>query len=111
MDNQIEKQSPISHFGDKLKQWKPGESGNPGGRPQGKSITAELRKLLDKGTTSEDLAEILLDIAKTKHGRSQLQALQEVLNRSDGKVPDTHRIESDIPVNITYKLVEKDATE
>jgi len=104
-DNQTEKQSPLSHFGDKLKQWKPGESGNPGGKPKGKSITAELRKLLDKGTTSEELAQILLDMAKTKTGRNQLDALKEVLNRSDGKVPDTHKIESDVPISIVYKQV------
>ena len=83
--------------------WKPGQSGNPGGRPKGKSITAELRKLLDKGTTAEDLAEILL-----KMGKKDLAALREVLDRSDGKVTDTHRIEGEIPVSIVYKRVKGD---
>ncbi len=84
-------------------QWKPGQSGNPGGRPKGKSITAELRKLLDKGTTAEDLAEILL-----KMGKKDLAALREVLDRSDGKVTDTHRIEGEIPVSIVYKRVKSE---
>jgi hypothetical protein len=30
-----------------LKPWKPGESGNPGGRPKTKAITAELQCLLE----------------------------------------------------------------
>ena len=83
--------------------WKKGQSGNPGGRPKGKSITAELRKLLDKGTTAEDLAEILL-----KMGKKDLAALREVLDRSDGKVTDTHRIEGEIPVSIVYKRVKSE---
>ena len=86
-----------------MPQWKPGQSGNPGGRPKGKSITAELRKLLDKGTTAEDLAEILL-----KMGKKDLAALREVLDRSDGKVTDTHRIEGEIPVSIVYKRVKNE---
>ena len=27
--------NPLSQFGDKLNQWKPGQSGNPAGRPKG----------------------------------------------------------------------------
>jgi len=104
-EEQTEKQSPLSHFGDKLKQWKPGQSGNPGGRPEGKSITAELRKLIDKGTNAEDIANVLYDIAKSKLNRNQIIALKELLDRTDGKVPDTHKIESDVPINIIYKQV------
>jgi len=86
-------------------QFKPGQSGNPSGRPAGKSITAELRKLIEKGTNAEDLAQMLYDMAKTKQGRDQLAALKEYMDRTDGKVPDTHKIESDIPINLTFKLV------
>ena len=84
--------------------FKPGESGNPGGKPEGKSITAELRKLIDKGTNAEDMAMILLNMAK-RMNPDQLRALRELLDRTDGKVPDTHKIESDIPISIIYKQV------
>ena len=82
---------------------KPGETLNPGGRPAGKSITAELRKLIDSGTNAEDMAQILLDIAKAKLNISQMAAFKELLDRTDGKVAETHKIEGDIPVTIVFK--------
>ena len=92
-------------------QYQPGESGNPGGVPGGKSITAELRKLIDKGTNAEDVAQVLYDIAM-KGSRAQVEALKELLNRTDGKVPDTHKIESDVPIIIQPVVYERreDAT-
>ena len=80
---------------------KPGECLNPGGRPKGKSITAELRKLIDKGDTAEELADILYRMS-----RKDLAALKELLDRTDGKVTDVHKIEGDIPVSIVYKIKE-----
>ncbi len=88
---------------------KRGEVLNPGGRPKGKSITAELRKLIDSGTNAEDAAKILYEMAKTKQGRDQLAALKELLDRTDGKVMDVHRLEGDVPVTLIFKLKEKDA--
>ena len=87
-------------------QYQPGVSGNPGGEHKGKSITAELRKLIDKGTNAEDTAQILYDIAR-KGSRAQMEALKELLNRTDGKVPDTHKIESDIPISLIFKEIER----
>ena len=84
-----------------LKPFQPGESGNPNGRPKGKSITAELRKLIDKGDTAEELADILYRMS-----RKDLPALKELLDRTDGKVLDVHKIEGDIPVSIVYKIKE-----
>ena len=83
-------------------QWKPGQSGNPGGRPVGKSITAELRKLIDSGTNAQDMAKILYALCK-RLGPDQMKAFKELLDRTDGKVAETHKIEGDIPVTIIFK--------
>lgn len=91
-------------------QWKPGESGNPSGRPAGKSITAELRKLIEKGTNAEDMARILYEMAK-RMSPDQMRAFKELLDRTDGKVPDTHKLESDVPITIIFKPTERDAAE
>ena len=105
--NDLAKQGTNKSFIDN--QWKPGQSGNPGGRPAGKSITAELRKLIDSGTNAQDMAKILYEMAK-RMSPDQLRAFKELLDRTDGKVAETHKIEGDIPVTIVFKPAkEKDA--
>lgn len=85
--------------------FKEGQSGNPGGRPAGKSITAELRKLIDSGTNAEDMAKILFGMAK-RMSPDQIKALKELLDRTDGKVMETHKVEMDVPVTIIFKPAE-----
>ena len=99
-----EKQPKNSHL--KQYEYKPGQSGNPGGRPKGKSITAELRKLIDEGTNAEDMAKILYAMAK-RMSPSQLSALRELMDRTDGKVLDEHKIETG-DISIVYKQVKGD---
>jgi hypothetical protein len=41
--------------------WQPGKSGNPGGRPKGQSITAELRVLLEKEHNRRRIVELLAE--------------------------------------------------
>ena len=94
-------------------QWKPGESGNPGGRPKDPGITPSQIEMMDKPcpyakdpktTWREWLAEKgLLQMT------DKPQAVRDYKDRVEGKVADTHRFEGDIPVSIVYKL--KDATE
>ena len=101
-------------------EFKPGQSGNPGGRPKYKPITDALKMLLDEayladGTTlaqhiAQEVTKELLDPAgNLKHGYNTA-LLKELLDRTEGKVADTLRIEGDIPVNIVYKLTEDDGT-
>src|SRR5215831_8656477 len=65
-----------------LKPFPKGVSGNPGGRPAGQSLTAELRRQLEQGFTMQHIAKALLD----KAASGDIQALRIVFERIDGDV-------------------------
>ena len=80
--------------------WKPGESGNPAGRPKS-SITSILREKLEEigeggRSKAEIVADILYELATSKGSRGQMPALTELLDRIEGKVADKH-----LNINVT----------
>lgn len=85
----------------------PGQTGNPNGRPKGSiSMVDKLRQYLqDHPEEADKLISSLIQQGTT----GNTVAIKEILDRIDGKVTDTHRIEGDIPISIIYKQVEKDA--
>ena len=80
--------------------WKPGQSGNPKGRPPTKlSITALVNDILTKHP--EDayaIALALISLAK----KQNLPAIESVMNRVDGKVAEVHKLEGELPVYIQF---------
>ena len=72
--------------------WKPGESGNPNGRPKERPIAAELRKLLerDDGAALKALAAIAIKAAL----KGDYRWGRELLDRIDGKVVEQHDVTS-----------------
>ena len=88
--------------------WQPGQSGNPGGR-QKDILTPLLREFLNADNEAEKIAVVkeLIGIAKTKGMRGQVAALREIFDRIDGKVPETHKIESDVPIIIQPTVYER----
>lgn len=75
--------------------WKPGQSGNPAGRPPGKTITSELRRQVDP----EQLAKVILNMAMNSSGtvprREQLKALELAVNYLDGR-PIARRVTANL---------------
>jgi hypothetical protein len=77
--------------------WKPGQSGNPKGRPKGKGIAAHLREMAEDVhksshddwivTRGEALAKALFDMAETGDPRERLYAIEKILEYVDGKAP------------------------
>ena len=86
---------------DNLTPWKPGESGNPNGRPPN-SVTTLLKNR--KPEDNQKVADKLYQLAL----RGDMSAIREYIDRTDGKVTDTHRIEGEIPVSIVYKRVKNE---
>ena len=83
--------------------WKPGQSGNPSGRPKlPVSIVQKLKELL---TTQPELADkVASELVNlgTKPNFQQLQAIKELLDRIDGKVAERHKIDLEMPVTIQF---------
>ena len=100
--NRYKKKNPDSKRGAHLKkfQWKKGESGNKDGRTTGSiSITETLKKFLRRNP--EALEDIV--IALIEEGRlGNMVATKEMLDRVDGKVAETHRIEGELPVKLLF---------
>lgn len=81
--------------------WKPGESGNAKGHNPN-SVTALLKET--DALTNQQIADVIIKRVL----KGDYSFVREYLDRTDGKVTDTHKIEGDIPVSIVYKLKEKE---
>ena len=75
-----------------INRWKPGESGNPGGRKRYQPITDALRAELEREmpgadgkTVAEALAKRLIALAAGKSSAA-IRALEVILDRAEGKV-------------------------
>src|SRR3990167_2906022 len=102
--------------GDNLRpyQWKPGQSGNPKGPPKGKRIVDWMREIRDeivpsgayKGMT---FGEAMARAAFLKSLKGNMQAVEHVQERLDGKVPQKIELEgmSRMPGVTDAELIEK----
>jgi hypothetical protein len=78
--------------------WKPGESGNPGGRPKRTPLTDACRELLARSipgdsagrTYAQKIAEILAE----KATQGDIRAVQELADRAEGKPRQSLEVES-----------------
>lgn len=87
--------------------WKPGQSGNPGGRPKGRiSLVARLEKHL---LEHPDEADQIVDAWIAKAKDSQFPHLQEMLNRIDGRVKETVDLNANVAVSWTSLVAEADS--
>lgn len=83
--------------------WKKGHSGNPKGRPKGTGVTDRIKAILDQetkngGTVADAMARAAIRAALG----GDFRFWQEIVNRSDGKVPDQIQSETDGRVEIVH---------
>jgi hypothetical protein len=63
------------------KQFKPGESGNPNGRPKGKTLTERVRDVLDE---NPDTAQAIVDAGIEAARKGDFQFWKYMFDRLDG---------------------------
>lgn len=83
--------------------WKPGQSGNPTGRGNGgPSLVERLKAYLRRHPEDVDtLVEQLVKLGKNAN-ISQLQAIDKIMDRVDGRVVEKHQIEGGLPIRIEF---------
>jgi hypothetical protein len=81
----------MGEFPSKAHQWKPGQSGNPNGRPRGASVVEHLKQELHvpegqplESAPARQIAKGLLQIALDPDHPRFLDAVDRVMNRIDG---------------------------
>src|SRR5690349_4665088 len=67
------------------RRWKPGQSGNPGGRPKGPGVTAALRALAQTQHNGKSVAEVLAERLMKEALSGKFPFAKEVLERLEGK--------------------------
>lgn len=86
-----------------LKSWKPGESGNPSGRPKKKPVTEMYERILSDPKNLEAIEQATVK-ALLKGNMAMVLQLREMTDRVEGKV--TQPIEADITVNLADAIAE-----
>jgi hypothetical protein len=82
-------------------QWKPGQSGNPSGRPKKKPITEAYEKLLEDPANAAEVAQALLDVIKAR-SKGTVHAAKEMADRVEG--PVTNKLELSGEVSLADRL-------
>src|SRR5207253_1594274 len=71
--------------------FKPGQSGNPGGRPKGRTVSAILLEVLGRDAgkgNGRTVADVLAEVIVKEALGGDFRFAKEVLERTEGKVTD-----------------------
>ena len=81
-------------------QFKPGQSGNPAGRPKGSlSLVTKLKQKLEAALEDGTLADQILDAyIRDALDKRDGVAIRDMMDRTDGKPTNRHEIESDVVI-------------
>ena len=92
--NRVKARSPKKAAGGEDTRWKPGQSGNPGGRPSRKPMTDELEKICNEpwpgdreGRTTREvlLRKIIHRAVNGRDPKYSLAVTVEIMDRIEGK--------------------------
>lgn len=69
------------------KGFRPGQSGNPNGRPKGRSLTARLRTIIGRETKDgKDYGDLVMEVLVKAALKGDMKAMGYILDRVDGKL-------------------------
>jgi hypothetical protein len=83
-----------------LTPWKPGQSGNPGGRPKRKPLTDKLLEVLEDPKELEVLVRVWLKQAQ----KGSVMHLREILDRVEGRVPQPLSVSG----HVTHEMTDEE---
>lgn len=97
-----------AHLYPNLRPFKPGQSGNPNGRPKGLTLEERFRKVLEAATKDgaadgRQIADVLVEVIIKQALKGNSTAWKEALDRAYGKVPD--RLAGAHGEDLTIKVV------
>lgn len=99
-------------FPNEATQFKPGQSGNPAGKPKGRSVTARLRDLLDSMElggkaipNGKQVADLLAEVIIKNALKGDHKFVATVLDRTEGKVVDrTEAVDADGGPGVSHSV-------
>jgi hypothetical protein len=93
---QSQNEKPIR--GDEATRWKPGQSGNPGGRPKRTPLIDACREVLNQLVPGDAMgrtyAQAIAEKLAAKAVAGDIRAAQELADRAEGKARQTLQIEN-----------------
>ena len=108
-DAPAERRGPADHL--KAHRFEKGKSGNPGGRPKGRSIAARLRELLDQEHHGKEIGDILAERLIKDGLQGKLGHVKEILDRTEGAAKRTVEVQGGAFTGMVIIVPPEGATE
>ena len=90
-----------------LSPWKPGQSGNPGGRPKNRPISDELERLLAQeapNSSGKTWAVVIAEALLRKARKGDARAIAELANRVEGKPHQSLAVDVDANLGLAERI-------
>lgn len=90
------------------KGFKPGQSGNPNGRPKGQSLTAQLRAVLEDTDkkTKKEISRLVAEAIVLAARKGDVSAFREIADRTEGKPEQKKTVTENKTITVIFERPE-----